>query len=102
VVNYVFVEARILLSASADAFALRDKEPFFRDALVREAYRTPFQAAGSLNRIDEARLKAVLARDAAAIAGPGKVIGVAVDNQTPQHFLRPPAPAPAAPPPEEP
>jgi hypothetical protein len=97
VVNYVFVNVRILLSPAADAFALRDKEPFFRDALVRAAYRTPFQAGANLNRIDEARLKSVLLHEAAAIAGPGKVVGIAVDNQTPQHFLAPQGPAAAAP-----
>jgi hypothetical protein len=102
VVNYVFVNVRILLSPSADAFALRDKEPFFRDALVRAAYRTPFQAGTNPNRIDEPRLKATLLREAAAIAGPGKIVGIAIDSQTPQHFLPPQGPAPAAPQRDEP
>ncbi|HEX4197187.1 MAG TPA: hypothetical protein VHZ26_07070 [Caulobacteraceae bacterium] len=90
VVNYIFVTARVLLTPQADQFALRDKEPFFRDALVRAAYRTPFLLKTDYNHIDEARLKAALWRDAAAIAGPGKVSGIQVVSQTPQHFIRPP------------
>jgi hypothetical protein len=92
VINYIFVTARVLLTPQADAFALRDKEPFFRDALVRAAYRTPFLLKGDYNHVDEARLKASLWRDATAIAGPGNVRGVAVVSQTAQHFVRQPQP----------
>ncbi len=88
VINYVFVTVRVLLTARADPFALRDKEPFFRDALVRAAYRTPFLLKGDFNKIDEAKLKAALYRDATTIAGPGNVSGVAVVSQTAQHFVR--------------
>jgi hypothetical protein len=94
VINYIFVTARVLLTPQADQFALRDKEPYFRDALVRAAYRTPFLLKGDYNHIDEARLKAALWRDAAAIAGPGNVRGVAVVSQTAQHFIRQPQPTP--------
>jgi hypothetical protein len=90
VINYIFVTARVLLTGQADQFALRDKEPFFRDALVREAYRSPFLLKGDYNHIDEAKLKAALFRDAITIAGPGNVRGVQVVSQTAQHFLRPP------------
>ena len=86
-INYVFVYIRIDLTPSADAIHLRDKEPFFRDALVRDAYRTPFLAANDFNRIDEGKLKAALFRDASAIAGAANVRGVAVVSQTPQHFV---------------
>ena len=92
VLNYVFVTAKVLLTPRADSFALRDKEPFFRDALVREAYRTPFLVNGDYNRIDEGKLKAALFRDASAIAGPGNVAGVQVVSQTAQHFVRQPQP----------
>jgi len=94
VINYIFVTARVLLTARADQFALRDKEPFFRDALVRAAYRTPFMLNGDFNKIDEAKLKAALFRDATAIAGPGNVSGVVVVSQTAQHFIRQPQAAP--------
>jgi hypothetical protein len=95
VVNYVFVTVKVDLAPSANAMALRDKEPTFRDALVRDAYRTPFVTPGNYNHLDEARLKAVFFRDATEIAGAGQVRGIEVLNQTPQHFLRPQTPAPA-------
>jgi hypothetical protein len=86
VVNYVFVSVKLLLTPSADASALRDKEPYFRDALVRAAHRgAPFVRSGDNNRLDEGRLKAVMYREAVALAGPGKIAGVAVLSQTPQH-----------------
>jgi hypothetical protein len=90
VINYIFVTARVLLTPQADQFALRDKEPFFRDALVRAAYRTPFLANNDYNHIDEAKLKAALWRDALTIAGPGKISGVQVVSQTPQRYMRQP------------
>ncbi len=94
VANYVFVTVKVDLTPAANAVALRDKEPAFRDALVRDAYRTPFVVAGNYNKLDEARLKAVFIRDATAIAGPGQVRGIEVLNQQAQHFI-PPQPAPA-------
>jgi len=94
VVNYVFVTAKVVLNPRADDFALRDKEPFFRDALVRDAYRTPFVVANDYNRIDEGKLRAALYRDATAIAGKGAVAGVVVVSQTAQHFVRAPHAAP--------
>jgi hypothetical protein len=89
-VNYVFVYIRLNLSAGADAAFLRDKEPYFRDALVRMAHRTPFTVPGDYNLIDEARLTAGLMREASAIAGPGAIRNVVVTSQAPQHRL--PAP----------
>ena len=94
VVNYVFVTAKVMLNPRADEFALRDKEPFFRDALVRDAYRTPFLVPNDYNRIDEGKLKAALYRDAVAIAGQGVVRGIVVVNETAQHFVRSPHAAP--------
>jgi hypothetical protein len=85
--NYVFVYLRVNLAPGADAVRLRDKEPYFRDALVRAAHRTPFIVAGDLNRIDEARLTAAMMREASAVAGPGAVRSVVVTSQAPQHRL---------------
>jgi hypothetical protein len=97
-VNYVFVYVRLNLSTSANAAQLRDKEPFFRDALVRDGHRTPFVLAGDWQKVDEARLSAVLMRDAAAIAGPGQVRSVVVTSQAPQRQIQPPrAPVPPRP-----
>jgi hypothetical protein len=94
VVNYIFVTAKVVLNPRADDFALRDKEPFFRDALVRDAYRTPFVVANDYNRVDEGKLKAALYRDAVAIAGQGNVAGIVVVSETAQHFIRAPHAAP--------
>jgi hypothetical protein len=97
IVNYVFVTAKVLLTPRADSIALRDKEPYFRDALVRAGHRTPFVRPGDFNHLDEAKLKAALFREASAIAGPGKIQGVAVLGQTPQHLIARPRSAPGAP-----
>jgi hypothetical protein len=84
VVNYVFVNVRIDLTASADSPRMREREPYFRDALVRAAHRTPFTLAGDYTKIDEARLKAAVMRDAVTIAGPNVIKGVQVLNQAPK------------------
>ena len=89
VINYVFVQVRIDLTASANAVKIREREPYFRDALVRAAHRTPFTLAGDYTKIDEARLKASVMRDAATFAGPGAVRGVVIVNQAPKsHRVR--------------
>lgn len=86
-VNYVFVYVRVNLAAGVDTARLRQKEPFFRDALVRMAYRTPFASPADYNRVDEARVAAALTREAGAIAGPGVIRSVVVTSQTPQHRI---------------
>jgi len=68
--------ARIDLTPSADLARWRDKEPYFRDALVRAGHRTPFTVPTDYTRLDEPRLKAALFRAAAAITGPGVVAGI--------------------------
>jgi hypothetical protein len=75
-VNYVFVYVRINLAANADTPRWRDKEPYFRDALVRLGHRTPFVVPGDPNRLDERRLKAALYPAVVAITGPGAVTSI--------------------------
>lgn len=89
-VNYVFVYVRLNLTGGADAAALRDKEPYFRDALVRIAHRTPFTNPADYNKIDEGRLTAAMMREAQAIAGPGAIRSVVVSSQQPQHRIATP------------
>jgi hypothetical protein len=89
-VNYVFVTVKVLLNPGVNALALSDREPYFRDALVRAAHRTPFVIANDYNHIDEAKLKAALYRDAVQIAGPGAVRGVEVLSQQAQHRVASP------------
>lgn len=83
-VNYIFVYVRINLTSKANVTKLREKEPFFRDALIRAGHRTPFTDPKNLARIDTARLSAALTREAAAIAGPGQVLSVVVTDQAPR------------------
>jgi hypothetical protein len=89
-VNYVFVYVRINLTAGADVIRLRTKEPFFRDALVREGHRTPFIVPGDWQRVDEAKLSAAMIKDAREIAGPDNVASVVVTSQAPQKKVMPP------------
>ena len=91
--NYIFVSIKLLLTPRADTNALRDKEPYFRDALVRAAHRTPFVLPNDANRLDDNRLKAVLYREAVGLVGPGKIQGVVILSETPQR--RKPTPHPA-------
>ena len=82
VVNYVFVMIRIDLSSAANSNALRAKEPYFRDALVRAAHRAPFNSNKDYLSVDEAKLKAQVMRDAVAIAGARNIKGVTLISQT--------------------
>ena len=88
--NYVFVTVKVLLNPGVNALALSDKEPYFRDALVRAAHRTPFVIRNDYNRVDEAKLKAALYPEAARIAGPGAVRGIEVVSQQAQHRVASP------------
>jgi hypothetical protein len=93
-INYVFVQVRLNLTASADAPKIREKEPWFRDALVRAGHRTPFTKATDYTVIDEARMKAALMREAATITPARNLLSVVVVNQTPKQrngLPRPPA-----------
>ncbi|MEW5684288.1 MAG: hypothetical protein AB1942_05175 [Pseudomonadota bacterium] len=83
-VNYIFVYVRINLTSRADVSKLREKEPFFRDALVRAGHRTPFTDPKDLTKINAPMLSAALTRDGAAIAGPGQILSVVVTQQAPR------------------
>lgn len=100
-VNYVFVYARVNLKAGADIIRLRDKEPMFRDALVRAGHRTPFVLPNDWQKVDEAKLIAALTRDANAIA-PGAIASVTITQQSPKTHVMPPRQPPAAAAPDRP
>ena len=91
-VNYVFVSLRLLLSAQASSSKLRAKEPYFRDALVRAAHRTPFTDPNDYLVVDAAKLQAAMMRECTAIAGPGNVKAVVIVSQTPKRRLGVPKP----------
>lgn len=99
-INYVFVSTRLQLSASADAAKLRAKEPFFRDALVRAAHKTPFTNPSDYTKVDVPRLQAVLLREATAIAGGKGIKAAVVTSQTPKRRLGLPKPPSTRPEPQ--
>ena len=83
-VNYVFVTLHMPLSPHADAAKVRDKAPYFRDALVRAAHRTPFVRPWDFTHIDRPAMIAAMMRDSARIAGPGAILRVEITDETPQ------------------
>lgn len=89
-VNYVFVYVRINLTSGAITARLREKEPYFRDAMVRAGHRTPFTVANDYSRIDTAKLTETLYREASAIAGPGQIRSVTVTSQSPRRRVATP------------
>lgn len=97
-INYAFTYVRVNLAPNADAIGTRTKEPYFRDALVRLAHRTPFTRLDDFTKIDEAKLTAALTPAVIAIAGPRVVANVVVSSQAPKRTVGLPKPpqAPAA------
>lgn len=83
-VNYVFVSVRIVLTTSANAGKIRALEPFFRDALVKAAHRTPFTNPNDYTTIDVPKLQAALYREAQIIAGRENIKSITVLSQTPK------------------
>lgn len=83
-INYVFVTVRVHLAPNADAPALRAKEPFFRDALVKLGHRQPFTRLDDFASLDEGALRRALAVEATRIAGPRMVTSIEVLRQDPK------------------
>jgi hypothetical protein len=82
--NYVFVTVRLTLGGGQTPETMRAKEPYFRDALVRAAHRTPFVLADDWTRIDDAAVNAMLMAAAPALSGPGSITQVEVALQSPR------------------
>jgi len=96
-VNYVFVSARVNLTRSANVVKLRTREPYFRDALVRDAHRTPFTKPNDYMSVDEKKLTAALFRDAVALSSRQDIQSVVVTSQTPKNRRSVPAATSAGP-----
>jgi hypothetical protein len=90
--NYIFVSIKLELSPKSDGSAVRAKEQFFRDDLVRVGHRTPFTLKNDYNKVDEVRVKAEVMRAAAGFVGPGQVKTVLITKQVPQKILGKPEP----------
>lgn len=83
-INYVFVTLHLVVAPKADAAKLREKEPYFRDALVRSAHRTPFVRPWDFTHVDRPALTATMLREAGRIAGPGAIASIQILDETPQ------------------
>ncbi len=95
-VNYVLVRLTLSLRPGTDVSRLSEKEPYFREALVRLGYHLRLNPPNSLNRVDPALVSAKMLPLCQAIAGPNVVTGVEVKYQEPETWLAAPKPAPAA------
>jgi hypothetical protein len=82
--NYVFVTLRLTLGSGQTPEMMRAKEPYYRDALVRQAHRTPFVLADDWTRVDSQAISAWLMRAAPAISGAGSIAAAEVALQTPR------------------
>lgn len=82
--NYVFVSMRLHLGGAATVEAMRGKEAYLRDALVRAGHRTPFIVPNDWTRIDTNLMSASLMRSAASIAGRGSITRVEIISQSPR------------------
>jgi len=94
-VNYILVRLSLTVRPGTDVSRLTEKEPYFREALVRLAYHTHLNPANSLNRVDPALVSAKMMPLCQSIAGPGVVTAVEIKYQEPQKRLEPPTPAAA-------
>jgi hypothetical protein len=91
-VNYVLVRLSLSLSAGTDVSHMSEKEPYFREALVRLGYRTHLNPSNSLNKVNPDLVSSKMLPLCQAIVGP-VVTGVTVKYQEPERWLPNPAPA---------
>jgi len=83
-VNYIFLNIRINLTMTADEALFRNREPYFRDALVRTASRISFAQPGKDYLLDEPRFKQVMTAEWAKITGPGVIKSIDILRQSPK------------------
>ena len=82
--NYVFIVLKLHLGAGHTVEAVRAKEAYLRDALVKAGHRTPFVLPNTWVALDTAALSASLIRSASTLIGRGAVTRVEVVSQTPR------------------
>ena len=82
--NYIFVVLKLHLGEGHALDAVKAKEPYLRDALVRAGHRTPFVLPDTWLALDTAALSASLIRSASTLIGRGAVTRVEVASQTPR------------------
>lgn len=82
--NYIFLNVRINLTIKADEAKLREKEPYFRDALVRVSSKVSFGQPGKDYLLDEPRFKQVMMAEWVKITGPGMIKSIDILAQNPK------------------
>jgi flagellar basal body-associated protein FliL len=83
-INYVFVSIRLELDPSADGAAVRNKQQYIRDDLVRASYRTPFTLATNYAKLDEAKIKAEIMSYAPSVIGAHAIRLIVITKQVSQ------------------
>lgn len=93
--NYIFVSIRLELMPKADGAAVRAREQFFRDDLVRAGHRAPFPFTrfDDYTKVDEAKVAAEILRAAPGIVGPGLIKTAVITKQVSQKMIGVPAAA---------
>ena len=81
--NYVFVTIRLHVGGGQTLEAVRAKDPFFRDAIVRTAHRAPFTLANDWTKLNETAINAAVMAIANVVI-PGGVTKSEVLIQTPR------------------
>jgi hypothetical protein len=89
-VNYIFLNLSLMLAEGVPVSVMVGQEPILRDAVIRAAYRTPFNKAGTYNEIDSAKLKSVVLGEATRLIGKGKIASVEITKQIARKQLPPP------------
>ena len=79
--NYVFIVLKLHLGPGHTVEAVRAKEAYLRDALVKAGHRTPFVLPNTWVALDTAALSASLIRSADALIGKGAIARVEVVSQ---------------------
>lgn len=82
--NYVFVTIKLTLGAGQTAEAIRSKDPYFRDALVRTAHQAPFVIPGDLTKLHEPAINAAILAIGEVVVGKGAVTKSEVTSQVPR------------------
>jgi hypothetical protein len=84
VVNYVFVNIKIMLSPKGDMVKLQEKEPYFRDLLIKAAHKHDIMLNGRNDTIDEVKLNRVLSPEFTKLAGKGAIKTIVIITQAPK------------------
>ena len=82
--NYVFVTVKVHLGAGTTIEAMRAKDPFIRDALVRTAHRVSLAMPNDFTRMNENAINAAVMAIANVVVGHGGVTASEVLMQTPR------------------